>query len=141
MLLALLVSTAMAVDPNSKVITDMFAAMNLKQMMAESTTKMADAQIQASPQLKQIEPEYRAYLKKTMSFDALEPDLRKIYSDNFSEQELKDSTAFYKTPSGQSMLKKMPQVLAQTQVIAQQHIRQTLPAFMKSVEAKLKASK
>jgi hypothetical protein len=35
-----------------------------------------------------------------------------LYASTFTEQELQDAVAFYKTSSGQAMLKKMPVLMA-----------------------------
>jgi hypothetical protein len=42
-----------------------------------------------------------------------------IYSSNFSAQELRDLTAFYKTPTGQKLLQKTPALAQQTMIAGQ----------------------
>lgn len=42
-----------------------------------------------------------------------------IYSSNFSAQELRDPTAFYKTPTGQKLRQKTPALTQQTMIAGQ----------------------
>jgi uncharacterized protein len=42
-----------------------------------------------------------------------------IYANNFSAQELRDLTAFYKTPTGQKFLQKTPAIAQQTMIAGQ----------------------
>jgi len=55
-----------------------------------------------------------AITMKHMSWGALEPVMRKVYSQVFDKQEVDAMIAFYSTPEGASILKKSPQVLAVT---------------------------
>ncbi len=63
-----------------------------------------------------------ALLAEKMSWGKLKPAMTKLYSDNFSEEELAASLAFYKTPAGQAMLTKLPVVMAGSIAIAQQQV-------------------
>jgi uncharacterized protein len=40
--------------------------------------------------------------------------LATVYASNFNAQELKDMTAFYRTPTGQKVLERMPEVMQQS---------------------------
>ncbi len=47
-----------------------------------------------------------------------------VYASNFSAEDLRAITAFYKTPAGQRLLQKMPTVTAQTMAVGQEFGRQ-----------------
>ncbi len=53
-----------------------------------------------------------AITMKHMSWTALEPVMRKVYSQVFDKREVDAMIAFYSTPEGASILRKSPQVLA-----------------------------
>ena len=46
-----------------------------------------------------------------MSLERMKPTLVQIYVTNFSQEEVDSIIAFYETPAGQSMIRKMPQVM------------------------------
>jgi len=44
---------------------------------------------------------------------------------------LRELTAFYKSPLGQKMLNKMPQLLEQSMQLAQRHLQESMPRLQK----------
>lgn len=52
-------------------------------------------------------------MKNQLSWDSLEPMYVDIYRQSFTQKEVDDMIAFYKSPSGQSMVAKMPAVMGQ----------------------------
>jgi uncharacterized protein len=53
-------------------------------------------------------------------FAELTNELAKLYATNFTEQELKDILAFYKSPSGQKILVQQPKVVDSSMKFAQE---------------------
>jgi len=45
--------------------------------------------------------------------------LATVYAANFTAQELQDMTAFYRTPTGQKMLERLPTVMQQSMQLGQ----------------------
>jgi hypothetical protein len=54
-------------------------------------------------------------------------DLAQIYKQNFSDKELKDMLAFYQSPTGQSMLEKMPIVTQESMQASQRMMTNVMP--------------
>lgn len=52
--------------------------------------------------------------KQEMKWEMLESLFIKVYSDSFTQQEVDGMLAFYKSPSGQAVIKKMPLVMQNT---------------------------
>lgn len=48
-----------------------------------------------------------------MGWDKLKPDYVKIYSDAFTEQQIDDILAFYKSPAGRAIVEKTPGLMQQ----------------------------
>jgi len=63
----------------------------------------------------------------SMSWKALEPEYTKVYADTYTEDEIDAITVFYKSPAGQAMLTKMPQVTAASLKIAQGRLVEIQP--------------
>lgn len=89
----------------------------------------SDAQQNAAQQ--KIAADYRArvaeILKEEMIWDKIEDDIVDLYMTSFSEEELKEMTAFYKTPLGQKMIEKMPEVMLRSAEISRQQMRFVIP--------------
>jgi hypothetical protein len=62
----------------------------------------------------------------------------KLYAERFSEQELKDTLAFYKSPLGRKMSNVEPQVLDQTFTYIQQWGQQISEQVMNRFRAEMK---
>jgi uncharacterized protein len=55
----------------------------------------------------------------TPRFSELSDEVARLYATNFSEQELKDILAFYKSPAGQKLLAQQPKVIDTSMKFAQ----------------------
>jgi len=79
----------------------------------------------------QIVAHYRAEVSKLltekMQWQQIEEKVVKLYVASFSEAELKEMVAFYKTPLGQKMIDKMPNVMLRTAEISRLQMRFVIP--------------
>jgi uncharacterized protein len=63
----------------------------------------------------EVSARFRERLAKEVDFQTLQRDLMlKLYSEYFSEQELSDLVAFYRTPTGQKTLTVIPQLMGES---------------------------
>ncbi len=67
-------------------------------------------------------------------WEKIKPDMVDLYVSVYSEQELRDITAFYHTPAGQALLDKMPQLMQATMQYTQGQMREMLPALQQLAE-------
>ena len=58
-----------------------------------------------------------------------------LYMAHYSEQELQDMLAFYQSETGQSVVKKMPEVMAASMQITQQLMKDVYPKIMQMSKA------
>jgi hypothetical protein len=72
-----------------------------------------------------------AALDQAIGWNKLKPDMIKLYTDNFTEQELKDLVKFYQSPLGRKVLEKMPSVTQQSAQITQQKLESAVPVVNK----------
>ena len=52
--------------------------------------------------------DYRKMIHETLGWESLKPEYMRIYREAFTEEELKDLTAFYQTPTGRMLVEKTP---------------------------------
>ena len=77
------------------------------------------------------------WFDREIKFEEMQPKFVEIYMKEFSEPELQEILAFYKTPAGGKMLEKMPSILEQASVIGQEHVAGKKDALQKQIEAVL----
>lgn len=77
-----------------------------------------------------------------LGWKALEPDFITLYASTYTEEELDGIIGFYKSPVGQKMLDKTPELMTKSTQITQQKMREVQPQlnqmvqdFMKSMAA------
>ncbi len=61
--------------------------------------------------LEEMRSKMMAVVDDTLSWDALLPIYMRTYRASFTQDELDGMTAFYKTPAGQALIRKMPLVM------------------------------
>ncbi len=95
-------------------------------------------------EIDQVESDVRAEMKNVLDWSKLEPMYIRIYQKSFSQQEIDGMIAFYKTPTGQAVLNKMPVVLQNTMLEVQQMLQpmmQRLQQKQREIAAKVQAKK
>jgi uncharacterized protein len=109
---------------------------HLNALFDSSVETMLKAQIQQSPELAPYEDIMRDFLKKYMSFEGVKPELVKLYQVNFSDTDLLAAIAFYRTPAGQRILSKTPELMAGGAAIGEQRVKDHLPELVELIQAR-----
>jgi hypothetical protein len=73
-------------------------------------------------------------IKQQISWPQLEPMMIDIYRKSFSQKEVDDLLVFYRSPSGQAVIQKMPMVMQQSIAESQAKIQTMMPQ-MRQVDA------
>jgi hypothetical protein len=70
--------------------------------------------------------------------DELANAIALIYASNFTESEIRDLTAFYRSPTGQKLLQKLPSVTQQTMIAGQKFGQSTAADLQKQMLEELR---
>ena len=123
----------------------MFAQMHA--FMKQTMQQAAQGQ-QLSPKIqKDIEKRHNETMtsvKELLDWNKLEPMYVRVYQKSFTQQEVDGMIAFYKTPTGQAVLNKMPVVLQNTMAEVQQMMQpmiQRMQRMQQEVVAEIQAEK
>ena len=90
------------------------AAAELLEVMGAAQTSMtaakgfAEAELQANPLMEAYRDVLMKGIEKALSWELLGPRMIDIYAEAYTEEELRELIAFYKTPLGRKTLEKMP---------------------------------
>lgn len=106
--------------------------------LEQSIDLTLEQQLKANPQLAPAKEAMRAFFKKHLGFAALKDDLVKIYTDEFTEDELKKATEFYSTPAGKKMAAKMPLLMQKGGELGMKRVQENADELRKVIEDELK---
>jgi hypothetical protein len=91
--------------------------MRLPATVSDTAAAMIESEVSRNPGLTPYKDIMLQWLTKYMTWDAMAPELTKLYLANYTEGELKELAAFYKSPVGQKTLTKMPELMQETAMI------------------------
>ena len=119
------------------------AAMPTQVKQLLSSNKQFEA---AAKDLEPVIAEYQGkmfdLMRKALDWNDMKPKLAALYNDMFTEEELAGIVAFYKTPVGQTLLKKMPELATRSMQLGQQQVQAIMPEIQKlNAEMREKARK
>lgn len=83
-------------------------------------------------------------MKAEMNWAKMKSPMIEIYMKHYTEKELKDMVEFYSTDTGQSVIRKMPEVMKDSMLLSQQMARDFIPklqAMTKEFEQELAAAR
>jgi hypothetical protein len=93
---------------------ELFKAMKLQNNMNDTTAAMIDSEISRNPGLTPYRDIMLQWLRKYMTWDAIQPEMTRMYTEVFTDAELKQMAAFYGSPAGQKSLEKLPDLMQRT---------------------------
>ena len=104
--------------------------MQVQQMFAQ---RFEQTKAPASKQalLETYQAKANAALDKAIGWNKLKPDMVKLYTSNFNEQEMKELIRFYESPLGKKVLEKMPQLTQQSAQMTQAKLESAVPVVNK----------
>ena len=83
-----------------------------------------------TPAVRQV---LRTFMDEHFRYEDLEPDFIRMYTDLFTEAEIREMSAFYRTPLGQRMVEMLPELSARSQKIAQDRLQAAMPELMQAI--------
>lgn len=142
-ILALVLAGLFAVGPltasadeasHRQAAAEMFQAIDMERVITQAIDASLKAQMEQNPALVPYEAQMRAFLTKYMSWASMKDEMTKMYTQEFTEPELKQLTAFYKTPLGQKAIAKMPVLMARSMALGQQRVQEHLPELQAALK-------
>ncbi|HEU0054942.1 MAG TPA: DUF2059 domain-containing protein [Longimicrobium sp.] len=116
---------------------EMLDAMQIQQNIDSSIETMLRLQTEANPQLAQFGGVMRDFLRKYMTWESLKDEYALIYARAFSEPELRELTAFYRSPIGRKMATSLPQLMNEGAELGQRRVMEHMPELQQAIMARL----
>ena len=111
---------------------DMVGGKNLSQ--TASMTMIA--QLKSNPELAPYQDVFENWIRKIYADNPLDKQMVSLYAETFTEPELRQLIAFYKTPVGQKALQKMPELMLKGMAIGQQLAQAHMPELQAAIAAR-----
>jgi uncharacterized protein len=105
--------------------------LDMDRMLRQSTDAMLRMQQEQNPMLAQFDDIMREFLERYLSWEELRPEYVRLYTDIYSEAELREMQAFYRTPLGQRMIATMPELMIRSSEISQRRMQAHMPELMR----------
>jgi hypothetical protein len=93
---------------------ELFKALRLEESLTNTTSAMVDSEVSHNPALAPYRDIMLAWLRKYMTWEAMLPELTRLYTETYTEGEMKALAMFYSSPVGQKSIAKTPELLSRT---------------------------
>ena len=98
----------------------------MQPMFAEQTRNMG-LQENARQAAEEMQKKMMELMATKLSWDKLKPAYIKLYAETLTEEEVDGAVAYYRSPAGQSFLKKMPLLTQKSMVMVQGMMGDLIP--------------
>ncbi len=137
---------AMAAPATDASVRQLLDVMHTKSLLDSITAKMnviLAQQIQQSlqgktptPAQRQVIDNYKnrmqAIYRKAIAWQSMEPKYIRIYRESLSEEDVTAMLAFYKTPAGQEIVRKMPTIMNNTMLAVRETLQTMIPEIQQA---------
>ncbi len=130
-ILTLVILSTLSVNADEQRETDvafqLFEAMQLPTTFQQTIDQMLEMQIQQNPSIEPFKKTMAQFFEKYMGWESMKDDFAKMYMEKFTDDELRELIAFYKTPTGQKTAVLMPVLATQGAAIGQRRVQENMP--------------
>jgi hypothetical protein len=128
-------AAAPAASPHEQAARELYAMIG-GQDMAKQVGNAMVAQMASNPALAPYQDVMMSWVQKIFAGGTLDAEMVRLYAETFSESELRQLIAFYKTPIGQKALQKMPELQQKGMAIGQKLAQDHMPELLAAIAAR-----
>ena len=111
LVLVLLTATARADNTHEEAAVQLLESMNARSTALAATNTMADMMIAQNPMLAPYRSVLNEWAEQVFVWENFERKFVKIYTEAFSESEIRDMIRFYETPTGKKFVRLQPDLM------------------------------
>lgn len=105
--------------------------------MRDTFTRTVEMMLEAATKDEELPDGFRDVMREFMaehfSYEILEPGFIQVYTDLFTEAELRELTAFHRTPAGQRYVELAPEMAMRTEQFTSEIMEEAMPALMRRI--------
>jgi hypothetical protein len=117
---------------------EMLQAANTEQTMLTAIDQVLDVQLKTNPELEPVKNVMKKFFAKHFSYAALKDDLIKIHMEQFTETELKEIAAFYRTPTGKKAVERLPTLMQKGSELGMRRVQEHAAELKQMIDEELK---
>jgi hypothetical protein len=114
-------------ESHNAAVLELMRAMRVEDGISTSMGIMMDAMIMSNPQLETLRPVFETFFNRYFTWAEMEDDFALLYATNFTESEIQDLLAFYRTPTGMKAAVTMPALMEESGLIGERQVEAHLP--------------
>ena len=124
--------------PAARALADtLLELMGSDRLVRASIEASFDAQVQAQPMMAQFRPTMMAWVDKYFTWNELRPHMAEIYTGAYTEDELRQLVAFYRSPVGKKTAAINPELARKGAMVGAEAAQKHLPELQKMMQAKM----
>jgi uncharacterized protein len=112
---------------------ELLEAARMRDVMETSMESMLQMQMENQPELRELEPVMRAFFERYVSWDATKGEYARLYAMHFSEAELRELAAFYRTPLGRKLADVTPSLTIEGGKLGQRLVEQNMGELQRMI--------
>lgn len=112
----------------------LFKVLGMEKAHERGMEQMLAIQIQQNPQTGLFKDVQEKFFAKHMSWESLKDEFIAVFMEEFSEEEIRDMIVFYKTPTGQKTIKKIPVLMSKGARLQTRRIRENMPELEQMIQ-------
>jgi hypothetical protein len=124
-------------ETHRRAVEGLFAITHLGQMLERTLDTSIKVQIDANPTIRPFESVMRKFMAKYLSLEGIREPISRLYMDRFSELEILQLTAFYRTPLGQRTLAELPKIMEEGSKIGMSLVKDHMNELKEMIRAQV----
>ena len=115
---------------------ELFEALKMESTFEATLEASLQQVVQQNPQLVEYMDVMREFFRKYMSWGSLEDEMAQVYMKAFTEKEMRQLIAFYRTPIGKKAAQTVPQLAADGMAIGQRRVQANMGELQQMIQAR-----
>ena len=117
-----------------KAAFEMMESSGVPEMLKRAFRSQLENQFKALPELEKLRPELTRFYDTAFSYEALKGDLAKLYMKHYTLEEMKQITAFYRTPAGRKKAVEDGKMSSEMGGLFLRHSQKKMPELQKMLQ-------
>jgi uncharacterized protein len=124
-----------ATSPHEQAARELYDLIGGKSLATQAGNAMVE-QLASNPALAPYQDILKGWVQGIFAGGAFDDEMVRLYQETFTESELREIVAFYKTPIGQKTLQKLPELMQKGVAVGQKLATEHMPELQKAIAAR-----